>query len=212
MKYKCCACRHEFAAADAIDGFRQGFHKGFLCPACGAQIDAPLGRSRATGIAGDSRVILIAAIAVTAWLAKWDASIPLGQMRIPLWMAAAAVTLVTALWFAIMHPDLAFRPTLETRLLGPGLRTSPIKHEASGSEPAMPNAEVATSVQPPSTVADRIGLLVFGAMFGFFAIRDVAWSGEFGSIFWASAIAAALPIGLAAFGSNELMRSLVRRR
>lgn len=212
MKYRCCACRHEFAAAGAIDGFRQGFTEGFLCPACGAQLDAPLGGSRATGLRGDFRVSLIAAAAVTAWLAKWDVSIPLGRMHVPLWIAAAALALAKALWCVFARPDQVFRPTLNTRLIGPGLRTSPVEHEASGSEPAMPNAEVATSVQPPSTVADRIGLLVVGAMFGFFAIRDVAWSREFGGIFWASAIAAALPIGLAAFGSNELMRRLVRRR
>lgn len=37
-KYRCAACRRTFATRDAVDGFDQGYRKGFLCPFCNANL------------------------------------------------------------------------------------------------------------------------------------------------------------------------------
>lgn len=43
MKYQCCYCKEEFPASEAIDGYDQGYKKGFLCPKCGKNIlDDPM--------------------------------------------------------------------------------------------------------------------------------------------------------------------------
>ncbi len=34
MKYCCCNCNFTFPCKDAVDGYKQGFSKGFLCPYC----------------------------------------------------------------------------------------------------------------------------------------------------------------------------------
>lgn len=38
MNYQCCYCKNEFPAIDAIDGYRDGYKIGFLCPNCGGNI------------------------------------------------------------------------------------------------------------------------------------------------------------------------------
>lgn len=43
MNYLCCYCKHEFPAGGAVDGFKEGFKVGFLCPQCGKNIqDNPM--------------------------------------------------------------------------------------------------------------------------------------------------------------------------
>ena len=38
MKYKCYFCHEIFPAVKAIDGFKDGYKVGFLCPCCGKNI------------------------------------------------------------------------------------------------------------------------------------------------------------------------------
>lgn len=38
MKYECCSCKSIFPAEAAVDGFREGYRVGFLCPHCGANL------------------------------------------------------------------------------------------------------------------------------------------------------------------------------
>jgi len=37
-KYLCVSCNRTFAVGDAVDGFGQGYRKGFLCPFCNANL------------------------------------------------------------------------------------------------------------------------------------------------------------------------------
>ena len=38
MKYCCCNCHIKFPCTDAVDGYKLGFNKGFLCPSCKANL------------------------------------------------------------------------------------------------------------------------------------------------------------------------------
>ncbi len=38
MKYECCQCKKDFPVEAAIDGFKEGYRVGFLCPLCGANV------------------------------------------------------------------------------------------------------------------------------------------------------------------------------
>lgn len=38
MRYECCQCKKDFPSEAAIDGFKEGYRVGFLCPLCGANI------------------------------------------------------------------------------------------------------------------------------------------------------------------------------
>ena len=38
MKYCCAACGGEFLSQNAIDAYKKGFKRGFLCPLCGENI------------------------------------------------------------------------------------------------------------------------------------------------------------------------------
>jgi len=43
MNYQCCYCKEEFPAIEAIDGYKEGYKIGFLCPKCGKNIqDTPM--------------------------------------------------------------------------------------------------------------------------------------------------------------------------
>ncbi|MCB1890420.1 MAG: hypothetical protein KDH20_22630 [Rhodocyclaceae bacterium] len=214
MNYQCCACRHEFPYSNAVDGFRQGFREGFLCPACGAQLEAPLGNAKALpGKGGEVRMVLAAGLVITLWTAKLDASVTLGQLTIPFWTLPAALCLAAALWFAITRPRELVEPTLETRLIGPGLATTPINRNATASAPPPAATErIPGDKAQPSMRLDRVVLLGIGTLFGIFAARDWFWVGEFSAIFWVCGVAAALPIGLALFGSDALIRRACRRR
>lgn len=42
MKYRCYFCENLFPAIDAIDGYREGYRIGFLCPKCrGNLVESP---------------------------------------------------------------------------------------------------------------------------------------------------------------------------
>ena len=38
MKYKCASCKELFSASEKIDGYKDGYKIGFLCPLCNANI------------------------------------------------------------------------------------------------------------------------------------------------------------------------------
>ncbi len=42
IKYECFYCKEVFRASAAIDGYDRGYRVGFLCPACGKNIQAGL--------------------------------------------------------------------------------------------------------------------------------------------------------------------------
>lgn len=43
MNYQCCYCKEEFPATEIIDGYKEGYKIGFLCPKCGKNIqDTPM--------------------------------------------------------------------------------------------------------------------------------------------------------------------------
>ena len=37
--YECCICNSAFKIDEAIDGFKDGYTQGFLCPKCGGNIE-----------------------------------------------------------------------------------------------------------------------------------------------------------------------------
>ncbi|SDW38431.1 hypothetical protein [Marinobacter mobilis] len=69
-KYLCASCGQLFPTGDAVDGFTQGYRKGFLCPFCHANLEE----------AGESDDIVhlrfglayMIALAVVVWLGQID--------------------------------------------------------------------------------------------------------------------------------------------
>ncbi len=67
MTYKCCNCDGLFPTKEAIDGYKQGYTKGFLCPLCNANIISDRFKYGHIYSGWVINVLLIILIAISIW-------------------------------------------------------------------------------------------------------------------------------------------------
>ena len=215
MQYRCCVCHHDFPATEAVDGFREGFAEGFLCPACGVQLNAPLRSSRPVpGKAESLRVAIVLAVVVPLFVAKLKLAVDLPSGELRLWKPLALLALALVVWLAFAHPSALFRPTLETTLLGPGRRrelaSDPPASPSPQPEEAMRADDAARAGEP--TRPYRITALVFALVFLFFGLREVWMIGHFTLVAGLCFSAAGVLAAVATLAGDRLIRQLFKRR
>lgn len=115
MEYECCECKRDFPAEAAVDGFKEGYRVGFLCPLCGVNLQDNLvdthwllreGRGFSAGL------IAYGALGVFAHRLAQD--VPWGYWAIYLLVLSAAV-----IYGFKRYPALFVNGVRSTRL-GPG--------------------------------------------------------------------------------------------
>ncbi|MCB1915545.1 MAG: hypothetical protein KDG52_07505 [Rhodocyclaceae bacterium] len=179
------------------------------------QLDAPLGSSRPVpGPADPLRAAVFVTVVVTLFVAKLELAIDLPSGELRLWKPLALVTLALAVWLAFAQPRALFQPTLETTLLGPGLRRDLASDPPTSPSPqpeAVMHADDAAQAEG-STRPYRITALVFAVIFLFFGLREVWTIGDLtlvaGICFTATGVLAAV----AMLAGDRLIRQLFKRR
>lgn len=121
MRYQCCDCQEIFDAKSAVDGFKQGYRVGFLCPICKKNIkDDPM-QSRQV-INTTSERIYFAVVTAYGMLSLLALQFlpPDGWIQYA-WVGGGL--LVLTLYGLIRYPKL-FTAPIATTVPGPGKHTS----------------------------------------------------------------------------------------
>ena len=207
MKYACCVCGHEFRSNDAVDGFCKGYAKGFLCPACGANIDVPLGtRPRLPADAKSLASTLVGMIVLALFAARAELGIDLPSGHFPLWQPLGLAALALMLLLIALFPRVLFDPTLvATAIDAPTESASPTL--ADDQELHCTDGNAIPEVKPV-----RLAVMAFGAVFMFVAVRDILIVGGLAAISAISGFVGFAFVGLSIFGSAELLVTLSRQR
>ncbi len=113
MKYQCCECKGEFPATEAIDGFKQGYKVGFLCPLCGENIqDNPLKTHAVFSNKGDGKYYGLGFImAILSYLFLTI----IENEYWPHYLAIGLIFLVYIVYGHFRHPLALYSPTMSTQ-------------------------------------------------------------------------------------------------
>lgn len=116
MRYLCCACNKQFPSTDAIDGFDQGYPRGFLCPHCRANLDGHFDFGAWLHGEGQpfSAILLGCLLAMLASF-QTHLAIPLPGFAIQLWVLFSAAAVGIGVVLAIRLPQVLLDPLMHTK-------------------------------------------------------------------------------------------------
>ena len=124
MRYLCCACNKRFPSTEAIDGFAQGYRRGFLCPHCQTNLDGHF--DVGAWLKGEGQplsAILVACLLAMFASFKSHLAVPLPGFSAPIWTLFAATAVGIGIVLAIRIPDVLFNPLMHTKRIAGGKQT-----------------------------------------------------------------------------------------